>query len=163
MNKLTPTFSLLLLTASAVAQPCTPPDGFTELDGTQTWPGSSHPVTLVNLWAVWCPPCLKELPMLDRIANADDYAIDTIHLGDNPEAIDTRYKQLGIRHLAKTTEPDLARLHQLGFQGLPASMVVINNRISYRYAGYIQHDGEYLQAWLNCLSHSNRNTNREER
>jgi peroxiredoxin len=29
-------------------------------------------VVLVNLWATWCPPCIEELPLLDRIQS--DYA-----------------------------------------------------------------------------------------
>ncbi len=27
-------------------------------------------VTLVNLWATWCPPCLEEMPDLDRLQNS---------------------------------------------------------------------------------------------
>ncbi len=27
-------------------------------------------IVLINLWATWCPPCLREMPMLDRLAQA---------------------------------------------------------------------------------------------
>jgi thiol-disulfide isomerase/thioredoxin len=32
---------------------------------------SGKPV-LVNLWATWCAPCVKELPTIDRLAQAQD-------------------------------------------------------------------------------------------
>lgn len=36
-------------------------------------------VVFVNFWATWCPPCLKELPSIDRLAGAME--------GDNFEVI----------------------------------------------------------------------------
>ena len=45
----------------------TGPDGATETiaDIVKANPGRK---VLVNLWATWCAPCLKELPTLDALA-----------------------------------------------------------------------------------------------
>lgn len=44
---------------------------FTDADGEERlltdWPGK---MVFVNFWATWCPPCLKELPSIDRMARA---------------------------------------------------------------------------------------------
>ena len=38
-------------------------------------------VTVLNLWATWCGPCVKELPNFDRLAReqADEVAVLAIH------------------------------------------------------------------------------------
>ncbi|MDX1606128.1 MAG: redoxin family protein, partial [Candidatus Competibacterales bacterium] len=55
-------------------RPVSPPEPIPEslvfkADGTQSvaledWRGK---VILLNLWATWCPPCVRELPALDRL------------------------------------------------------------------------------------------------
>lgn len=46
-----------------------PAAGFTDLDGKpRTLADFRGKPVLVNLWATWCAPCVKELPTLDRAA-----------------------------------------------------------------------------------------------
>jgi len=48
-----------------------PDASFSDPDGEQTnLAALSGKPTLVNLWATWCAPCVKELPTLDRLAAA---------------------------------------------------------------------------------------------
>lgn len=37
----------------------------------------NKPIVL-NVWATWCPPCLKELPSLDALAKEGDYTVITL-------------------------------------------------------------------------------------
>jgi thiol-disulfide isomerase/thioredoxin len=50
-----------------------PDSTFKDPDGEDTTLAefSGKPV-LVNLWATWCAPCVKELPTIDRVAQAQD-------------------------------------------------------------------------------------------
>jgi thiol-disulfide isomerase/thioredoxin len=44
--------------------------------------------TLVSLWAVWCQPCKKELPVLDEIASEHpELAVIALNIGDDADAI----------------------------------------------------------------------------
>jgi len=45
----------------------------------------------------------------------------------------------------------MGAIHALGFQGLPATLVVINGETKFRYSGYIKHSPEVIQDWLTCL------------
>ncbi len=43
-------------------------------------------VVLVNFWASWCPPCVIELPGLQRLAERlgkDDFALLAVNVGEN--------------------------------------------------------------------------------
>ncbi len=47
-------------------------------------------VTLVNFWATWCPPCVHEIPSMNRLAGAydqDDFAIVSINFKESAEHI----------------------------------------------------------------------------
>ena len=43
-------------------------------------------VVLINLWATWCPPCRKELPVLDRLQGSyREQGLVVLTLTDEPE------------------------------------------------------------------------------
>ncbi|MEW5788586.1 MAG: TlpA disulfide reductase family protein [Pseudomonadota bacterium] len=47
-------------------------------------------VVLVNFWAVWCPPCRKEMPSMARLADklaGKPFAILGVNVGESPEEI----------------------------------------------------------------------------
>ena len=47
-------------------------------------------VTLVNFWATWCPPCVHEIPSMNRLAAAYDereFAIVSVNFREAPEHI----------------------------------------------------------------------------
>lgn len=42
---------------------------------------------VINLWATWCPPCRRELPMLADMAANSDIPILLVNQGEEPRAI----------------------------------------------------------------------------
>ncbi|MEG2153964.1 MAG: TlpA disulfide reductase family protein [Burkholderiaceae bacterium] len=56
-------------------------------------------VLVINFWATWCPPCIREMPDLQKVA--DDYrdrGVQVIGLGiDNPTAIHAFQAQYQLR------------------------------------------------------------------
>lgn len=44
-------------------------------------PTATGKITVINFWAYWCPPCVRELPHFDQVARemADEVAIVAVH------------------------------------------------------------------------------------
>lgn len=56
-------------------------------------------VVLVNFWAVWCPPCRKEMPSMARLAKqlADQpFTILGVNVGESPEEIQAFLRQVPV-------------------------------------------------------------------
>ena len=62
----------------------TGPDGATETIADILAANPGKPL-LVNLWATWCAPCLKELPTLDRLAAATKGRILVVPISQDME------------------------------------------------------------------------------
>jgi thiol-disulfide isomerase/thioredoxin len=65
---------------------------------------------LVNLWATWCAPCVKELPTLDKLAAAHrvDGALGVLAISqdDGPQAsVDAFLKKLAVADLGAYHDP----------------------------------------------------------
>ena len=56
-------------------------------------------VVLVNFWAVWCPPCRKEMPSMSRLATKlgkKPFTILGVNVGESPEEIRAFLKQVPV-------------------------------------------------------------------
>lgn len=87
---------------------------------------------LVNLWATWCPPCLKEMPALDALQGAlggPDFAVVAVNIDtrnlDKPKAW---LAENGIARLPYYADPQagvfqvLRSTHKV--EGMPVSLIV---------------------------------------
>lgn len=85
-------------------------------------------VALVNFWATWCAPCLKELPSLDTLQTdlgGDDFAVIAIAADPKgPEAAGAFLDKLKIRSLSLYADPTLAMTIAIGGASvLPVSIL----------------------------------------
>lgn len=52
---------------------------------------------VVNLWASWCPPCQRELPMMTRVAEKGGVLFLFVAVKDKPERVRDFLRERGIR------------------------------------------------------------------
>ncbi len=79
--------------------------------------------TVINLWATWCPPCRREMPMLAK-AQTELPTVNFVFLnqGESPEIIKKFLVQTGLDmdNMLRDPKGDVAReFHQ---RGLPATL-----------------------------------------
>jgi len=79
-------------TMTPVAErPPAPDYNLTDLDGkSQRLSALRGKVVLVNFWATWCPPCRRELPSMQRLAEAlanEAFVMHAIDTGEDEEII----------------------------------------------------------------------------
>lgn len=78
---------------------------------------------VVNLWASWCPPCIREMPVLEK-AQQDNPDITFVYVnqGEQPETI-TRFisqHKLSLQNVLTDTSASLGRT--TGSQALPTTL-----------------------------------------
>lgn len=77
---------------------------------------------LVNLWATWCGPCVKELPTLEALAARGDVTVITVSQDmGNPAKVAAALQPMP--HLHAWLDPDNALLAALGTGDLPTSVL----------------------------------------
>lgn len=95
--------------------------------------------TLVNLWASWCAPCVKELPTLDKFARAQAGKINVVAVSqdDAPHAsVEAFLKEHQIATLDSYQDPKMALSGALGAEVMPTSVLYdANGKEVWRYIG----------------------------
>jgi len=85
-------------------------------------------VVLVNFWATWCAPCLREMPALDRLQaslGGDRFQVVTISVDRQGQSVVQPFlKRLGLGHLPAYLDTQSTLLHAFGARGLPTSYLI---------------------------------------
>ena len=92
---------------------------------------------LLNLWATWCAPCIKELPTLDRLGNAPG-APQVIALSQDQGEQAKISSFLADRNLGLEPfhDPDMAASSALGVQIMPTTVLYDRaGKEVWRYSG----------------------------
>ncbi|SDH11706.1 TlpA family protein disulfide reductase [Roseospirillum parvum] len=90
--------------------------------------GRDGALLVVNFWATWCPPCVREMPALDALAGraeAEGLPIRVLTISTrDPGKVAPFLAANGLDHLPGHTDPGGQLAHILGLSGLPTTLVV---------------------------------------
>ncbi len=94
---------------------------------------------LVNLWATWCAPCLKELPTLDSLAADTKGKLVVVPISQDMEGwrkVSEAFTPTKYPSLATRVESQMQFGFQLGARGLPLTILYdAEGKEVWRYAG----------------------------
>lgn len=83
---------------------------------------------VLNFWATWCPPCLKEMPYLSAVQTefgGDRFEVLTIATGRNsPAGITAFFETAGITNLPHHRDPRQALARGMAVLGLPVTVIL---------------------------------------
>jgi len=118
---------------------------------------------VLNLWATWCPPCVEEMPALDRLAAllAPDGILVVPASSDRGgrAQVEPFYARAGLRHLGIWLDPGGAAGRALGVRGLPTTVLIDRQgRERGRLEGAAAWDGAALVADVRRLCGEGRAT-----
>ncbi len=102
---------------------------FTNADGQEsTLADFAGRGVVINFWATWCPPCVAEMPALDRLhamVAGEGVAVLALSSDRGGRAqVEPFYQRVGIRHLAIWLDPRGAAGRAMGVRGLPTTVIV---------------------------------------
>ena len=103
-------------------------------------------VVLINFWATWCPPCVQELPSIDRLQKkigGDNFIAIAISLDRGGKRIAQRmFNRLKLKNLSLYLDPTNLSAQKLNIRVMPTTLVFdkTGRRIG-KLEGKIEWDG----------------------
>ena len=112
---------------------------------------------ILNLWAPWCAPCLREMPSLDRLAArlpAKDFAVVPVTkdpIGPSPSK--ALFDKMALKRLRLYLDPDGRLGPEVGARGYPTTLIVGANGAPLAFReGAADWDSDAMVAKLDALA-----------
>lgn len=109
--------------------PAQPVTEFTDKDGAKhTLAEFKGKVAVVNFWATWCAPCVKEMPALAELNNSFkgkpvSFAIISVDKAEDQKFAVDRLDKLSSGAFTFYTDPSYAMVYDAAAAGLPTTVI----------------------------------------
>lgn len=111
-------------------------------------------VVLVNFWAVWCPPCRKEMPSMERLSKmmaSRPFTILAANAGETPDRIQAFLNEVPLT-FPILLDRDSERMKAWRVFVLPTSFLIDKQgQIRYSLSGHIEWDEPEVVAIIEKL------------
>jgi thiol-disulfide isomerase/thioredoxin len=130
------------------------PGGFPlDVDGRPAMLGTQlAPVSLVHFWATWCPPCIDEIPSLQRLTrdfqDRDGFSVVMIAVNDEKDKV---IPFLGPGWDMVLFDPSWDVANRYGTEKLPETYLVVRGEVVEKFVGATNWDDPKLRDRLNSL------------
>lgn len=96
---------------------------------------------IINLWATWCPPCRREMPVFMQAQQArTDLNFVFINQGEHEDSIKNFLQSEQLSLVNVLLDPQQSTMRQLGTQGLPSTLFYnAEGELSYMHMGELSH------------------------
>ena len=101
-------------------------NGFTDLQDQQS---TIQGPAVINFWATWCAPCIKELPDLELLGQklSGQATVYLVNFGENTntiEAFKTKKPKLFGDHTVLLKDAKMSGLKAYGLRGVPTTVLI---------------------------------------
>jgi thiol-disulfide isomerase/thioredoxin len=84
-------------------------------------------LVIINLWATWCAPCLREMPSLERLQSQLGERIAVLAVSEDRggnKAVEPFIDKLGLKSVKIYIDPNSEVGRAFGVRGLPTSFLI---------------------------------------
>jgi thiol-disulfide isomerase/thioredoxin len=116
-------------------------------------------LVLVNLWATWCEPCLREMPSLERLQSRLGERIAVLAVSEDRggnKTVEPFIAKLGLKSVKIYIDPKSEVGHAFGARGLPTSFLIDREgKVLGRVEGAAEWDSPKIRGVLEPLLSGN--------
>ena len=117
-------------------------------------------ITIINFWALWCAPCVKEMPILKELSEELDHNSIILFINQDNfkdyDKVNNFIEEININKTNVLVDSDMQSNKNFILRGIPTTLILDNTgKVLWRIEGVIDWTDKNLIAWLKKGAKSN--------